>query len=73
LFNEEVSLNNNSRVSCKPQQVEVADNHSVPEIIVGPVGEAHEELMATFNDWKQFERFVMAVNDLKSRLENIHK
>lgn len=73
IFDEEVSLNNEPRVLCKPQQVEVLDNHSVPEVVIGPVGAAHEGLRATFNDWKQFERFVDAVNELRDRLSGIHK
>ena len=72
-FDEEVSLNNNTRVECSPRQVEVLDNHSVPEIVIGPVGEAHKGERATFNNWKQFEDFVEAVNRLKSRLDGIHK
>ncbi len=73
LFDEEVSLDNNSRVNCSPRQVEVCDNHSVPEIVIGPIGEAHKGERATFNDWQQFEKFVEAVNSLKARLEGIHK
>ncbi|MDD2888401.1 MAG: hypothetical protein PHY66_11390 [Aliarcobacter sp.] len=72
-FDEEVSLNNNSRVECNPRQVEVLDNHSVPEIVIGPIGEAHKGERVTFNDWQQFENFVEAINKLKSRLEGIHK
>ena len=73
LFDEEVSLNNEPRVSFKPHQVEVLDNHSVPEIVIGPVGAAHEGLRATFNNWAQFERFVESVNQLKFRLDGIHR
>jgi len=72
-YDEEVSLNNNSRVECKPRQVEVLDNHSVPEVVIGPVGEAHKGERVTFNDWKQFERFVESINQLKSHLKGIHK
>jgi hypothetical protein len=72
-FDEEVSLNNNNRVQCNPRQVEILDNHSIPEIYIGPEGEAYKGERATFHDWKQFERFVDSINQLKSRLENIHK
>ena len=72
-FDEEVSLNNESRVRCTPQQVEVLDNHSVPEIVIGPIGAAHEGLRATFNDWQQFERFVDSVNSLRERLAGVHE
>jgi len=72
-FDEEVSLNNNNRVQCSPRQVEVLDNHSVPEIVIGPIGEAYKGERATFNDWKQFEEFVESINNLKFRLEGIHK
>jgi hypothetical protein len=33
-FDEEVSKDDNSRVCCKPRQVDVLDNHSVPEIVI---------------------------------------
>lgn len=72
-FDEKVSLNNEPRVSCTPQQVEVLDNHSIPEIVIGPVGAAHDGFRATFNDWAQFERFVESVNQLKRRLDGIHR
>jgi hypothetical protein len=72
-FDEEVSLNNEPRVGCTPQQVEVLDNHGVPEVVIGPVGAAHEGLRATFNDWEQFEKFVESINDVKSRLSRINK
>ncbi|MCW8837738.1 MAG: hypothetical protein OQJ77_05480 [Thiovulaceae bacterium] len=72
-FDEEVSLNNNPRVECKPRQVEVLDNHAVPEIVIGPVGEAYNGERATFNNWKQFEDFVEAINNLHSRLKDCNK
>lgn len=49
--------------------VEVLDNHGVPEIRIGPEGEAHHGFMAMFHDWEQFERFVEAVNSLHFRLK----
>lgn len=64
-FDEAVKLDNNQRVKCRPQQVEVLDNHSVPEIVIGKVGGDNEGCRAAFNDWSQFERFVEAVNELK--------
>lgn len=72
-FDEEVSLDDNSRVRCSPRQVEVLDNHSVPEIVIGLINEAHKEDRITFNDWQQFERFVESINNLKSRLEGVYK
>lgn len=72
-FDEEVSLDNEPRVSCTPQRVEVLDNHSVPEITLDSLRSSDDKLRATFNDWEQFERFVDAVNSLHSRLSGIHK
>lgn len=72
-FNEAVTLDNNPGVRCKPQQVEVVDNHLVPEIVIGPIDDAYAGAYATFNDWQQFERFVEAVNDLHERLKGGHK
>ena len=72
-FDEEVSLDNEPRVRCIPKQVEVLDNYSVPEIVIGPVGAAHEGVRATFNDFSQFERFVDSVNNLRDRLSGIYK
>jgi hypothetical protein len=72
-FDEEVSLDNEPRVRCIPQQVEVLDNHSVPEIVICPLGAANAGVRATFNDFNQFERFVESVNSLRDRLSGIHK
>lgn len=72
-FNEAVTLDNNSRVRCKSQQVEVVDNHLVPEIVIGPIDDAYKGSCATFNDWQQFERFVEAVNRLHERLKGGYK
>lgn len=71
-FDEAVKLDNEPRVRCTPHQVQVLNNHHVPEIVIGPVGAAHEGLFATFNDWRQFERFVASVNELHSRLSSGH-
>jgi hypothetical protein len=71
-FDEAVELDNEPRVRCTPQQVQVLDNHLVPEIVIGPVDAAHEGVFATFHDWQQFERFVNAVNDLHARLKGGH-
>lgn len=49
-------------------QVEVVDNHGVPELRVGPAGAAPEGTIARFTRWEQFETFVDAVNELRSRL-----
>jgi hypothetical protein len=51
--------------------VEVADNHSIPEIRIGPKDEAHKGFIASFSNWKQFNEFKEAVNDLYKRLEYI--
>lgn len=72
-FDETVSLDNNKSVDCSSCQVEVLDNHGIPEIRIGPEGDAWAGYRATFNDWKQFERFVDAVNDTRSRLLPISK
>ncbi len=66
-FDEEVTANDNkaNRFKC---QVEVVDNHGVPEVRIGPTGAAHRESIAEFDDWEQFERFVECINDLKNRL-----
>ncbi|MGK4302780.1 hypothetical protein ACSMFS_02705 [Shewanella xiamenensis] len=72
-FDETVELNEYPGVKCKPQQVAVVDNHLIPEIVIGPVGEAYDGLYANFHDWQQFERFVDAVNDLHARLKSGHK
>lgn len=72
-FDEEVSLDNNPRVKCAAQKVEVLDNHSVPEVVVAPVGAEDSELRATFNDWDQFERFIDSLNSLNNRLARAHK
>ncbi len=70
-FDEAITLDDNPRVRCTPQQVEVLDNHSVPEIVIGPVGEASDGVRATFNDWDQFVKFADAVEALRSRLGSI--
>jgi len=67
-FDEEVTLDNSTSVDCSPCQVEVLDNHGIPEIRIGPVGDAWNGNRATFNDWEQFERFVDAVNSTRFRL-----
>ncbi|MDG4812639.1 hypothetical protein P8629_06420 [Hydrogenovibrio sp. 3SP14C1] len=71
-FSQKMSLDNEPRVKCKPQWVEVLDNHSIPEILIGPVDAPYEGRRATFNDWKQFERFVEDLNTLRNRLAPIH-
>ena len=70
-FDEEVSKDDDERVRCVPQQVEVLDNHGVPEVVIGPIGNPTSR--ATFNDWEQFERFVESINELKSRIAPIHQ
>ncbi|TCN78483.1 hypothetical protein [Shewanella fodinae] len=72
-FDETVGLDNEPRVRCTHLQVQVVDNHAVPEIVIGPKDAAHEGIFATFNDWEQFERFVEAVNGLHSRLKSINE
>lgn len=49
------------------------DNHGVPQLMIGPVGAAHEGNFATFTDWAQFERFCEAVDSLRHRLQAIHR
>ena len=52
--------------------VEVADNHSIPEIRIGPKDEAYKGNIASFQNWQQFRRFVESVDSLYRRLEYIH-
>ncbi len=65
-FDEVVSANNNEgkRFKC---QVEVLDNHGVPEFRIGPEGAAFSGSIAEFDDLKQFDRFVQAINNLHNR------
>lgn len=67
MFDEVVTANDNKgkRFKC---QVEVLDNHGLPEIRIGPEGDAYLGSIAEFDDWEQFTRFVEAVNDLRDRL-----
>ncbi|MEK6758738.1 MAG: hypothetical protein AABY51_03110 [Deltaproteobacteria bacterium] len=62
--------NNGTRSKCT---VEVLDNHLIPEIRIGPVEEAYKGLIAEFDDWAQFERFVEAVNGVYGRLKGAEK
>mgnify|MGYP000577879266 CR=1 FL=1 len=66
-FDEEVTANDNkgNRSKC---QVEVVDNHGVPEVRIGSVGAAYTGSIAEFDNKEQFENFVDAVNDLHQRL-----
>lgn len=70
MFDEEVTASDKKgkRSKC---QVEVLDNHGIPEIRIGPLGEAHSGTIAEFGDWAQFERFVQSLNDLKQRLKEV--
>jgi hypothetical protein len=65
-FDEVVNSNDNKgeKIKCT---VEVLDNHSIPEVRIGPEGEAHQGWIADFNDPGQFKRFVDAVNNLYAR------
>ena len=66
-FDEEVTANDNkaNRFKC---QVQVVDNHGVPEVRIGSIGEAHNGSIAEFDNQKQFNEFVEAINSLHSRL-----
>lgn len=67
LADEEVSVRINDKggtTGC----VEVVDCCGIPEIRIGPIGASHQGWTAEFRDWKQYEKFVDAVNDLHSRL-----
>lgn len=48
--------------------IEVRDNHGTPEVVIGPVDNAYQGWTAEFKDWKKFEEFVDAVNELHFRL-----
>ena len=65
-FDEEVTANDNKSKQFKCQ-VEVLDNHGVPEVRIGPVGGAYKGSIAEFDDRKQFNKFVDALNDLRGR------
>jgi len=67
-FDEKVPaiVKNSPADSC---QIEVADNHGVPELRIGPPGAAFDGTIAVFKEWEQFEEFVEAINNLKNRLE----
>lgn len=71
-FDEKVPaiVKNSKSNSC---QIEVADNHGIPELRVGPPGAAFDGTIAVFKEWEQFEDFVEAINSLKSRLEPTKK
>lgn len=69
-FNEKVT--DDDRKEDEYLSVEVADNHSIPEIRMEPTNVAYEGNIASFNDWQQFKRFVDSVNSLYSRLEYIN-
>jgi hypothetical protein len=45
-----------------------SDNHGIPEVRIGPEGEAYKGWSAYFTDWEQFERFAEAVQSVRSRL-----
>jgi len=47
-FDEVVTSNNNAGKQSKCT-VEVVDNHSVPEVRIGPVGEAYKGAIAEFD------------------------
>jgi len=40
----------------------------VPEIRIDSEGAAYKGMIAEFDNWEQFERFVKAVNNLHQRL-----
>ncbi len=71
LFNEVVTANDTSanRFKC---QVEDVDNHGVPEVRIGPVGEAYNGSIAEFDKWKQFNKFVDTLNNLRDRLAPVN-
>jgi hypothetical protein len=68
-FFDEVVTSNDNKGNKAKCTVEVLDNHLVPEIRIGPVGEAYKGSIAEFDDWTQFSRFVDAVNGLYERLK----
>ena len=71
-FFDEIVTSNDNKGKRSKCTVEVADNHSIPEVRIGPVNEAYKGYIAEFKDWKQFERFVDSVNNLYERLKGIH-
>ena len=68
----EENIPSRSKIDTSPTcTVEVADCHGIPELRVGPLGSAYAGYIASFEDWKQFESFVEAVNSLHFRLKEI--
>jgi len=72
MFDEVVTSNDNrgKKLECT---VEVLDNHSTPEVRIGPKGMAVDGWIAEFDNWEQFTRFVDSVNALHRRLEQVYK
>jgi hypothetical protein len=56
------------RAGARRCQVEVLDNHGVPELRIGPEGEAYKGCSAYFTDRGQFHRFADAVEELRRRV-----
>ena len=71
-FFDEVVTSNDNKGNRATLQIEVLDNHGVPEVRIGPVGEAYNGSIAEFDNWKQFERFVEAVNSVYRRFEGVN-
>ena len=65
-FDEIVTANDNKGKRFK-WQVEVLDNHGIPELRIGPEGAAYSGSIAEFDDLKQFDRFVESINELHER------
>jgi hypothetical protein len=54
-------------------QLEMAECNRLPDLRVGPVRAAETGYVIRFSDWKQFERFADAVEDVRRRLKALHE
>ena len=71
-FFDEVIIMSDKNSNKQKFQVEVIDNHGIPEIRIGPEGAAYDGSIAMFHDLEQFERFVNAINDLHTRFSSLN-
>ncbi|BCS96654.1 phage protein [Desulfoluna limicola] len=67
LYSEHVTLREKKSNKSKCQ-VEVVDNEGIPELRIGPIGEAHKGQTIQFEVGEQFQEFVKSVNDLYNRI-----
>lgn len=70
-FSEKVALGYEGRDGHA--SLEMADVNGVPDLRVGPVNNAELGYIVRFEDWKQFERFAEAVDNVWHRLKAKHQ